>query len=173
MPGSCRLTAVNVLDEVLAANAVFAEGFVAGQLPAPPARHLAVLTCMDARIMPLSVFGLKIGDAHILRNAGGRVTDDALRSLLVSTHVLGVREIAVVHHTLCGMTTMNDEQLADVVEAGSGHRPEGIAFHAISDMEQSLREDVGRLTGSRLLPPGTQVMGLQYDVQTGRLRQVV
>lgn len=164
---------MTVLDEVLAANAAFAEVFVAGQLPAPPARHLAVLTCMDARIMPLSVFGLKIGDAHILRNAGGRVTDDALRSLLVSAHVLGVREIAVVHHTLCGMTTMTEEEMAAAVEAGSGHRPEGVAFHAITDMELSLKEDVERLTSSLLLPPGTEVRGLEYDVRTGRLRQVV
>lgn len=162
-----------MLDEVLVANAAYAEKFVSGELPAPPARHLAVLTCMDARIMPLSVFGLAIGDAHVLRNAGGRVTDDALRSLLVSTHVLGVREIAVVQHTSCGMTTMTDEEFAATVERASGKSPGDLAFHAIGDMEQSLRDDVARLTGSGLLPTGTEVGGLEYDVRTGRLRQVV
>ena len=164
---------MNVLDEVLAANAAFAEAFVAGELPAPPARHLAVLTCMDARILPLSVFGLGIGDAHILRNAGGRVTDDALRSLLVSTHVLGVREIAVVHHTYCGMATMTDEEFAATVERATGRSTGDLAFHAIADVEQSLKEDVHRLLSSGLLAPGTDVRGLEYDVRTGRLRQVV
>jgi carbonic anhydrase len=164
---------MTVLDDVLAANARFAEGFTAGDLPAPPSRHLAVLTCMDARILPLTVFGFEIGDAHILRNAGGRVTDDALRSLLVSTHVLGVRAIAVVHHTLCGMATMTDEQFRAKVEEGSGRSPGDLEFHAISDPEASLRRDVGILVESGLFPPDTEFRGMVYDVQTGLLRPVV
>lgn len=164
---------MSVLDDILAANARFADGFTAGDLPAPPRDHLAVLTCMDARIMPLSVFGLKIGDAHILRNAGGRVTDDVLRSLLVSTHVLGVRAIAVVHHTFCGMMTATEDELRARVQQGSGRSPGDLRFHAISDADAALREDVGRLTESGLLPPGTEVRGFEYDVQTGRLRPVV
>lgn len=161
------------LDDLLAANAAYAETFVAGDLPAPPSRALAVLTCMDARILPLSAFGLRIGDAHILRNAGGRVTDDALRSLLVSTHALGVRSIAVVHHTLCGMATRTDDEFAAMVEEGSGRSPGDLPFFAIADVEQSLKQDVDRLTTCGLFPPGTEVRGFEYDVRTGRLRQVV
>jgi carbonic anhydrase len=127
---------------------------------------------MDARILPLTVFGLEIGDAHILRNAGGRVTDDALRSLLVSTHVLGVRSIAVVHHTRCGMTTMSDEQFRAKVEAGSGRSPGDLAFHAIGDPDEDLRRDVGTLVDSGLFPPDTEFRGMVYDVQTGQLRPV-
>jgi carbonic anhydrase len=171
--GMCEPDDMSVLDEVLDANTRFADSFAAGDLPAPPSRHLAVLTCMDARILPLTVFGLDIGDAHVLRNAGGRVTDDALRSLLVSTHVLGVRAIAVVHHTLCGMASLDDEQFRAKVEEGSGRSPGDLAFHAIGDPEEALRHDVGILTGSGLFPPGTEIRGMVYDVQTGRLRPVV
>jgi carbonic anhydrase len=163
-----------IIDEILAANEAFVSTFVAGDLPAPPRRHLAVLTCMDARILPLTVFGLENGDAHIIRNAGGRVTDDALRSLLVSTHVLGVRSIAVVHHTQCGMSSYTDAQLKAIVEESTGHSADGIAFHAIEgDEDTAIRGDVARLTGSELLVPGTEVHGFQYDVRTGRLRLVV
>jgi carbonic anhydrase len=162
-----------VLDEVISANAAFAKEFGSGDLPAPPSRHLAVVTCMDARIMPLAVFGLEAGDAHILRNAGGRVTDDVLRSLLVSTHVLDVREIAVVHHTECGMVRYTDSQIRDKVREGSGTDPGNLEFFAIGDADQALRADVKRLTGSALFPPGTEVRGFVYDVRTGRLREVV
>jgi carbonic anhydrase len=164
---------MSVLDEVLAANEAFAANFGDGELPAPPGRHLAIVTCMDARIVPLSAFGLKIGDAHVLRNAGGRVTEDVLRSLLVSTHALGVREIAVVHHTECGMAKVTDEQLRDTIERSTGNRPGAIAFHPILDPDADLRADVARLTRSELLPEGTQVRGFEYDVRTGRLRTVV
>jgi carbonic anhydrase len=164
---------MSVFDDVLAANDRYVEGFTAGNLPAPPASHLAVLTCMDARILPLSVFGLELGEAHVLRNAGGRVTDDVLRSLLVSSHVLGVRSIAVVHHTLCGMRGTSDAELAAAVEAGSGRSPGDLAFHAVTDADADLRADVARLADSGLFPPGTEVRGFEYDVVTGRLRPVV
>lgn len=164
---------MSVLDEVLAANAAFAEDFGHGDLPAPPSRHLAVLTCMDARILPLSVFGLETGDAHILRNAGGRVTDDSIRSLVVSTHVLGVRAIAVVHHTECGMTKVTDDELRAKVEASTGRWPGEIAFQPIRDPDGALHEDVGKLKDSGLLPADTEIRGFQYDVRTGRLRTVV
>lgn len=164
---------MSALDDVIAANGRFASTFTAGDLPAPPTHHLAMLMCMDARITPLSAFGLKIGDAHILRNGGGRVTDDVLRSLLVSSHMLGVREIAVIHHTLCGMGTATDEEFAQAVTEGSGHSPGDLEFHAFTDIEQSLKEDVDRLTTCGLFPPGTDVRGFEYDVKTGRLRQVV
>ena len=162
-----------LLDEVLAANARFAESFGSGGLPAPPSRHLAVVMCMDARIMPLAVFGLEAGDAHILRNAGGRVTDDVLRSLLVSTHLLEVRAIAVVHHTECGMTRYADTEIREAVREGSGTDPGNLEFYAIADPEAALRADVKRLTASALLPPETEVRGFVYDVRSGRLREVV
>ena len=164
---------MSVLDEVLAANDAYAAGFTAGELPAPPSRALAVLTCMDARILPLGVFGLTAGDAHILRNAGGRVTNDALRSLLVSVHVMGVRSIAVVHHTECGMTRFSEDELRSLVEAGCGRSPGDLRFHPIGDPEQALRHDVAELTGSGLFPPDVDLRGFEYDVRTGRLRQVV
>ena len=162
-----------VLDEVLQANAAFAADFGIGDLPAPPSRHLAVVTCMDARILPLSVFGLEAGDAHILRNAGGRVSDDVLRSLLVSTHVLGVRAIAVVHHTECGMIRTSDAEIRAKVLEGSGRDPGDIDFMAIGDADADLRSDVKRITGTGLLPPGTEVRGFRYDVRTGLLAEIV
>ena len=161
-----------VLDEVLHANAEFATKFGNGDLPAPPSRHLAVVTCMDARIMPLAVFGLDAGDAHILRNAGGRVTDDVLRSLLVSTHVLGVRSIAVVHHTECGMIRATDAEIRQAVTEGSGRDPGDIDFYAISDADADLRADVKRISSTGLLPPDTDVRGFRYDVRTGLLHEL-
>jgi carbonic anhydrase len=161
------------LDDLLRANAAFAEGFGGGDLPAPPSRHLAVVTCMDARILPLSVFGLKIGDAHILRNAGGRVTDDVLRSLLVSSHILGTRAIAVVHHTECGMLTKTGAEIREAVREGSGSDPGDIDFHAIADPEGDLRSDVKRISESGLFPHEVDVRGFIYDVRDGRLREVV
>lgn len=164
--------AVTVFDELLAANATYADAFHLDSLPAPPARRLAVVMCMDARILPLSVFGLAPGDAHVIRNAGGRVTDDTIRSLLVSTHVLRTNAIAVVHHTECGMVT-TDERIRAAVEQGSGQSAAGVEFHAIADPDKDLHDDVERLWSSPLLPPGTTVAGLRYDVRTGLLSQVV
>lgn len=161
------------LDDILAANERFAEQFASGDLPAPPLRHLALVTCMDARIVPLSAFGLEVGDAHVLRNAGGRITDDMLRSLLVSSHLLDTRSIAVVHHTQCGMVSNTESQIRDAVRRGSGRDPEGLDFFAIADPEADLRADVKRITGSGLFPPDIEVRGFIYDVSTGRVREVV
>jgi len=158
---------VSAFDDLLASNEAFAAEFAAGELPAPPAKHLAVLTCMDARILPLAVFGLEPGDAHIVRNAGGRVTDDALRSLLVSTHILDVRSIAVVHHTECSMARFSQEDLS--VQIGS----DGVDFRVIGDPEASLKDDVGQLRSSPWFPPDTDIRGYEYDVRTGRLRQIL
>lgn len=159
---------MSVFEELLDANAAFAEAFGLGSLPSPPARALAVLTCMDARILPLEVFGLVPGDAHIVRNAGGRVSDDVIRSLLVSTHRLGVRNIAVVHHTSCGMTEITDEGFAAEVEAVTGHRPH-VPVLAIGDADEALRSDVEQLRNSPLFPEGTRFAGFLYDVLTGWL----
>ena len=163
---------MDVFDEVSAANAAFAQSFGLGELPAPPSRHLAIVTCMDARIVPLQAFGLDVGDAHVIRNAGGRVTDDVLRSLIVSTHVLGVRAVAVVHHTECGMAKVSDDELRARVREATGKDPVEVAFHAIGDMDVAVANDVLRLRDAGLLYPGTQVRGYVYDVRSGRLREV-
>lgn len=160
---------MSVFDDVLAANARYAEGFGLGSLPVPPAKHLAVLCCMDARILPLEVFGLAPGDAHVIRNAGGRASDDALRSLLVSTHKLGVRSIAVVHHTHCGMAGITDDGFRAELRETTGHDPGDLPVLAIVDADQAIKEDVASLAWSPLFPPGTEVAGFVYDVETGRL----
>ncbi|HEX2038719.1 MAG TPA: carbonic anhydrase [Acidimicrobiales bacterium] len=159
---------MSVFDELLDANAKFTEGFDLGTLPGPPARALAVLTCMDARMLPLQMAGLTPGDAHIVRNAGGRASDDAIRSLLVSTHRLGVRHIAVVHHTMCGMADITDDGFRDEVEGTTGHRPT-VPVLAIGDPDEALRSDVEALRSSPYFPEGTTVAGFVYDVRTGRL----
>lgn len=158
---------MTAFDDLLEANDRFVSRFTAGALPAPPARGLAVLTCMDARILPLAVFGLESGDAHIIRNAGGRVTDDTFRSLLVSTHVMDVRAIAVIHHTECGMARFTDQELKALT--GADH----LDFRVIANPEASLKEDVAILSESPLFPDGTEIHGFEYDVRTGRLRPVI
>jgi carbonic anhydrase len=161
-----------VLDEVLRANEAFAASFRSGALPAPPARHLAVVTCMDARIVPLEVFGLEPGDAHVVRNAGGRVSDDVLRSLLVSIHLLGVRAVAVVHHTECGMRGQTDEEMRAAVEQATGASAAGVDFQAVTDAERAMHDDLERLRSSPLVPAEVDVRGYEYDVRTGRLHRL-
>ena len=161
-----------VFEELLAANADFAARFELAGLSAPPVKHVAVVTCMDARILPLGVFGLSPGDAHVIRNAGGRVTDDAVRSLLVSTHILGTTAVAVVHHTECGMAT-TDDALRQRIEAAAGASATGIEFHAIAEPDRALADDVERLRTTTLLPRGTTIAGFRYDVRTGVLSPVV
>jgi carbonic anhydrase len=126
---------------------------------------------MDARILPLEVFGLAPGDAHVIRNAGGRVSQDALRSLLVSVHVLGVHSVAVVHHTECGMARFSDAEIRSQVETATGHDAGDVAFLAIEDAETAMAGDVALLRSSPLLA-GVDVRGYEYDVRTGRLRQL-
>ena len=163
---------MDVFDEVVAANAAFAQSFGLGELPAPPSRHLAIVTCMDARIVPLQAFGLDAGDAHVIRNAGGRVTDDVVRSLIVSTHVLGVRSVAVVHHTECGMAKVTDDELRAQVRDATGIDPVEVVFHTIGDADVAVGNDVLRLRDAGLLYPGTEVRGFVYDVRSGSLREV-
>lgn len=154
----------------LKANDRYAASFKKGQLPMPPARRVAVVACMDARLDPARVLGLEEGDAHVIRNAGGRAAD-AVRSLVISQQLLGTREVVVIHHTDCGMLTFTDEQLRRKLHDDLGAETDE-PFLAFRDLEQSVRDDVGAIRASRLLLKGIPVTGFIYDVRTGRLRKV-
>jgi carbonic anhydrase len=164
---------VPVLDELLEANRRHAEGFAHGNLSLPPARRLAVLTCMDARIHLSRAIGLEVGDAHIIRNAGGRASDDAIRSLIISARLLGTREFVVIHHTDCGMLTFTNEDLRGRLREETGIDASGIDFLPFTDLAQSVRDDVARIKASPFLPGDVTVSGFIYDVRTGRLEPVV
>ncbi len=161
-----------VTEELLTANQEFARNFDRGDLPAPPARHVAVLTCMDARLHPETFLGLDIGDAHVIRNAGGRASDDALRSLVISSHLLGTTEYVVIHHTDCGMLTFSNADLQGKLKEETGADASDIDFLPFSDLEQSVRDDVESIKDSPLLPEGIAIRGFVYDVHTGRLNGV-
>ena len=160
------------VDEMVAANQEFAKGFDKGNLPMPPARHTAVLVCMDARLIPSRFLGLDTGDAHVIRNAGGRASDDAIRSLIISSRLLGTREFLVIHHTDCGMLTFSNEDLQGKLEADTGADASGIDFLPFSNLEQSVRDDVGRIKSSPFIDPDITVTGFVYDVKTGSIRRV-
>jgi carbonic anhydrase len=160
------------LPAILEANRRYAAGFAQGDLPMPPARRLAVLTCMDARIDPAKALGLAAGDAHVVRNAGGRASDDALRSLVISQQLLGTREVLVVHHTDCGMLTFTNDQLRERLREHLGADASGVDFLPFADLEQSVRDDVAAIRASPLVPDDVAVRGFVYDVRSGRLREV-
>jgi carbonic anhydrase len=160
-----------VIDELIAANAGYAQEFTLGELPSPPSRRVAIVTCMDARLDPARFLGLEEGHAHVIRNAGGDARE-ALRSLAVSQHLLGTNEIAVIRHTDCGMGKYSNEEIAAKVAASSGGDTSGIDFRPFADLEQAVRDDVEFLTGSDLIAAGTPVRGFVYDVKTGRLSEV-
>ena len=159
-------------NEFLKANETFAAGFTRGDLPMPPARKVAVVACMDARLHPEKVLGIDIGEAHVIRNAGGRA-QDALRSLVISQQLLGTREIVVLHHTDCGMLTFTNEQLAAKIQADLGVDVSGQDFLPFADLEQSMRDDVAFLRHSPLIPKNIPISGAIYDVRTGRGHEVV
>lgn len=159
-------------DEFLKANEAFAAGFDRGDLPMPPARKVAVVACMDARLHPEKALGIAIGDAHVIRNAGGRA-QDALRSLVISQQLLGTREIVVLHHTDCGMLTFTNERLAAKIASELGVDVEGQDFLPFADLEQSVRDDVTFLRNSPLIPKDIPISGAIYDVRTGRVHEVV
>jgi len=161
---------MSVIQEFLKANERYAASFKKGSLPMPPARHVAVVACMDARLDPARVLGLEEGDAHVIRNAGGRAAD-AERSLVISQQLLGTREIVVIHHTDCGMLTFTDDQLRTKIREGLGQETKE-EFLPFKDLDQSVRDDVDALRRSRLLMPNLPVTGFVYDVKTGKLRQV-
>jgi carbonic anhydrase len=158
--------------KLLEANDRFAASFDRGTLQIPPARGVLVLTCIDARIDPARALGLDIGDAHVIRNAGGRASEDAVRSALVSSWLLGTREFVVIHHTDCGMEKFTDDELRGKIldEKGVDVRDRG--FLTFADLDESVRADVTRLRDEEALPEGVTVSGYVYDVQTGKLREV-
>lgn len=163
---------MSVTDELLRNNATYAAAYEQRALPAPPAKPVAVLTCMDARIDPHRMLGLEEGDAHVIRNAGGVANDDAIRSLVVSQRKLGTREVVVVLHTDCGMRTFLEDAFVEELEAETGVRPpwETTAFHA--EIDADVRRAVARVRSSPFLPHRDAVRGFVYEVETGRLREV-
>jgi carbonic anhydrase len=162
---------MTVTDQLIENNRTYAEGFDKGDLPLPPARKVAVLACMDARLDPARALGLEEGDAHVIRNAGGVVTDDEIRSLAISQHLLGTEEIVLIHHTDCGMLTFKDGDLADKLEEATGQRPAWEA-NAFGDLDEDVRESIGRIESSPFIPNKSSVRGFVYEVETGRLREV-
>ncbi|HEX8984431.1 MAG TPA: carbonic anhydrase [Bryobacteraceae bacterium] len=164
---------MSAIDEVLRANASFAAGFQSGGLPMLPARKLAVVTCMDARLDVHRMLGLDLGEAHVVRNAGGIVTEDVLRSLIISHHFLGTQEFLVINHTECGMLTFRDEELLDELRRTSGASPSGPAvFHAFTNLEENVRQQTEKIRSHPWLPKSAGVRGCVYDVKTGRLHEV-
>ena len=162
---------MSAADEFVRANESYAAAFTKGDLPAPPSRHVAVIACMDARIDPARALGLEEGDAHVIRNAGGRAAD-AIRSLVISQQLLGTREVVVLHHTECGMLSFTDEQLRQKLRDDLGVETNE-EFLPFSDLEQSVRDDVAALRGSPLLLKDVPVRGFIYDVKSGRIHEVV
>jgi carbonic anhydrase len=155
-------------DEIRAANDRYTGSFERGDLPMPPGRRFAVVTCMDARLDPAKFLGLEEGDAHVIRNAGGIVTDDALRSLVISHHLLGTQEAIVIGHTDCGMLTFQDSELRERL----GPEADGVDFHAFPDLDARVGESVAAIQGSALLPDSFGAAGYVYDVRSGALREV-
>src|SRR5688572_9081445 len=156
--------AMSVVPEFLAANARYAATFDQGQLPMPPARKVAVLTCMDARLDPAKALGLAEGDAHVIRNAGGRASDDAVRSLIISEQLLGTQEIVVIHHTDCGMLTFTNAQLHEQLADRFGADASAIDFLPFADVAQSVRDDIATIRQAPLIPDDIAVSGFIYDV---------
>jgi carbonic anhydrase len=162
---------MSVTDELLGNAENYAAGFDKGSLPLPPAKGVAVLACMDARLNPYGILGLSEGDAHVIRNAGGVVTADELRSLAISQRLLGTTEIVLIHHTDCGMLTFTDDEFKDSVEAETGIRPPWAA-EAFDDLEQDVRQSVARIKADPFVPHKESIRGFVYEVETGKLREV-
>ena len=158
-------------DHLLANNESYASSFSKGDLPVSPGRRVAVLACMDARLDPARVLGLEEGDAHVIRNAGGVVSDDAIRSLAISQNLLDTEEIVVIHHTDCGMLTFTDDDLVAKLEEETGSRPEWEA-HAFGDLDENVRDSLERIRANPFIPRTDHLRGFVYEVETGRLREV-
>ena len=162
---------MSVTDELLRTAERYAEEFDRGDLPMPPAKRVAVLACMDARLNPYDLLGLSVGDAHVIRNAGGVVTDDEIRSLAISQRLLGTEEIILIHHTDCGMLTFADDDFRRQIQQETGIKPEWAA-EAFDDVEDDVRQSIARIQSSPFIPRKDSVRGFVYDLKTGRLDEV-
>ena len=162
---------MSVTDELLRNNESYAASFDKGDLPLPPGKKVAVLACMDARLNPYGALGLHEGDAHVIRNAGGVVTDDEIRSLAISQRLLGTEEIILIHHTDCGMLTFTDDQFKRQIQDDVGIKPEW-AVEAFPDLDEDVRQSIARIKASPFIPKKDSVRGFVYDVTSGKLREV-
>ena len=162
---------MTVIDQLLKNNSRYADGFDKGDLPLPPARNLAVVACMDARLDVHKILGISEGDAHVIRNAGGVVSDDAIRSLVISQRLLGTTAIVLIHHTDCGMLTFRDDDVKDAIEADTGLRP-SFSMEAFGNLEQDVRQSISRIQANPFIPNKDQVRGFVYDCASGRLNEV-
>ena len=163
---------MSVTDQLLTNNISYSENFDKGDLPLPPAKKVVVLACMDARLSPYAALGLEEGDAHVIRNAGGVVTDDEIRSLAISQHLLGTEEIILIHHTDCGMLTFTDDDFRLRLQEETGVKPSWAA-ESFADLDEDVRQSITRIKTSPFVPRTESVRGFVYDVDTGQLREVV
>ena len=162
---------MSVTDELLQNAEKYAADFNGGALPLPPAKRVAIVACMDARLNPYGLLGLSEGDAHVIRNAGGVITDDEIRSLSISQRLLGTEEIILIHHTDCGMLTFSDDDFRNDLQKEIGIKPEWAA-EAFQDLEEDVRQSIARIKASPFIPRKDQVRGFVYDVHDGHLREV-
>jgi len=163
---------MTVTDELIANNQAYAASFTKGGLPLPPARKIAIVACMDARLNVYGALGLQEGDAHIIRNAGGVVTEDEIRSLTISQRLLGTEEIILIHHTDCGMLTFTDDQFKASIAEETGLKPEW-APESFTDLDIDVRQSIARIKASPFIPHREAIRGFVYDVHTGHLREVL
>jgi len=161
---------MSVTDEYLANNETYAASFT-GPLPLPPAKHVAVLACMDARLNVYAILGLQEGESHVIRNAGGVVTDDEIRSLAISQRLLGTREIILIHHTDCGMLTFTDDAFKQSIQDETGIKPPWAA-ESFSDLDRDVRQSIARIKASPFVPHKDAIRGFVFDVATGKLNEV-
>jgi carbonic anhydrase len=162
---------MSVTDDLIANSAAYAASFDKGGLPMPPGKQVAVLACMDARLNPYGILGLQEGDAHVIRNAGGVVTDDEIRSLAISQRLLGTKEIILIHHTDCGMLTFTDDAFKRQIQDDTGIKPEWAA-ESFTDLDEDVCQSIARIKASPFIPNKDSVRGFVYDVATGKLREV-
>jgi carbonic anhydrase len=162
---------MTVIDELLRNNEAYAASFEHGDLPLPPGKKLAVVACMDARLDVHAILGLAPGDAHVIRNAGGVVTDDEIRSLAISQRLLGTEEIILIHHTDCGMLTFTDDAFKRSIQDETGVKPEWAA-ESFPDLDEDVRQSIGRINASPFVPKQDSIRGFVYEVESGRLREV-
>ena len=162
---------MSTIDELVTNASAYGQSFSSGELPLPPAKRVAIVACMDARLNPYGLLGLREGDAHVIRNAGGVITDDEIRSLAISQRLLGTEEIMLIHHTDCGMMTFGDDEFRRQVQQETGVKPEWAA-EAFDDLEEDVRQSIARINASPFIPKKDTVRGFVYEVESGQLREV-